>query len=508
MVVFQRVYQPVALPTSTRLERLSLLILVPIIGFLTLANLATYPTMSGWDEGAYLQMSRNLARYGEYATRNGDVYERLTPAGGTGPTLIVPVALALQLGGDRLLAARSVAVIYALIAIIGVYLLLRQIAGWPAAVVGVLLFVVAGDSTSDMLWAFRQVLAEAPAFAFIMFGMWAWVKSWQGSRGWLIASGILIALAVVTKNQFLWLLGPGFALVTIVDRLYYRRLSWIHGLVPVGGAIVGYGSWFLLSLWIVGPVARPAYLEALWALATATGANGDLERWFHSVKVFFKNPQSAIAVVAIAYGLYSSRERSSRGLTRLMLSVFAAVGVLEFFAMAIPYPRYLYAPLGFALMCGALLIDDLACWVASRWHSSMPLRAIVIGLLVVLIAGPRIMQHIQRILTTNDTSAERFAAVLDEMVPAGSKVMTWEWEVEFFSQSKFVHPPNRLFPAMLDALDERIDPIIYQPRVPPDVKYLVIGPFGYWVFESALKQRPYRLLTNIGEYHLYQFLDE
>jgi 4-amino-4-deoxy-L-arabinose transferase-like glycosyltransferase len=505
MTELQHAQKPATVTTSTRLELVALLILVPIVGFLFLANLATYPTISGWDEGAYLQMSRNLVRYGEYATRNGDVFERLTPAGGTGPTLIVPVALALRLGGDNLIAARSVMAIYALIAIVGVYLLMRQIAGWPAAIVSVLLFAVAGDRTYDMLWAFRQVLAEAPAFAFTMFGMWAWVKSWQGSRGWLIASGVLIALAVITKNQFIWLLGPGFALITIIDRLYHRRLRWIHGLVPIGGAIIGYGSWYLVSLWIVGPVARPAYLETLRSLAAATYVHGDPERWFHSVKVFFKNQQSAIAVVAIAYVLYSSRERSSRGLSRLMLSVFAAVGVLGFFTMAIPYLRYLAAPLGFALMCCALLVDDLATWVAKRWRSSLPLRPVVIVLLVALIAGPSIMQHALRILTTNDTSAERFAATLDEMVPTGSEVMNWEWEVEFFSQSKFVHPPNRLFPALLDALDERIDPIIYQPRVPTDIEYLVIGPFGYWVFEAALKQRPNRLLANVGEYYLYQF---
>jgi 4-amino-4-deoxy-L-arabinose transferase-like glycosyltransferase len=219
MAELEHIHQPAAATISTRLELVVLLILAPLVGFLLFANLATYPTISGWDEGAYLQMSRNLVRYGEYATRNGDVFERLTPAGGTGPTLIVPVALALQLGGDNLIAARSVLAVYALIAIVGVYLLMRLIAGWPAAIAGVLLFVVAGDRTYDMLWAFRQILAEAPAFAFTMFGMWTWVKSWQGSRGWLIASGILIALAVVTKNQFIWLLGPSRVILTIIHRL-------------------------------------------------------------------------------------------------------------------------------------------------------------------------------------------------------------------------------------------------------------------------------------------------
>ena len=51
-------------------------VMVILVAFFLLTNLATYPTISGWDEGMYLQFAHNLAYYGQYATRNGDVFER------------------------------------------------------------------------------------------------------------------------------------------------------------------------------------------------------------------------------------------------------------------------------------------------------------------------------------------------------------------------------------------------------------------------------------------------
>jgi 4-amino-4-deoxy-L-arabinose transferase-like glycosyltransferase len=505
MTGLQQVQQATTIARSRPREQLMLLILVPFVGFLSLANLATYPTISGWDEGTYLQFGSNLARYGEYGTCNGDTFERLIPAGGTGPTLIVPVALALQLSSHSLVAARLVVVIYFLIAVVGVYVLMRQIGGWPAAGVGVLLFIVAGDSTYDMLWASRQVLAEAPAFAFLMFGLWTWIKSWHGNRTWLIASGILIALAVITKNQLLWVIGPGFALTIIIDRLYFHQLNWAHSLVPLGGAILGYGVWYVVALWIVGPTAQTSYLEALSALAAATYLHGNVGRWFYNLQEFFEHPQSWVAMVAIVYGLYRGRERSAASLARVALPIFASVGVAGFILQAIAFPRYELLPLAFALLSCALLIDDLAGWAARRWRSNVPWRVIVIALLTAALAGPRIVQNVQRILTTNDTSAEQFAIQLDNTVPPDAEVLNWEWEIEFYSRSKFVHPPFRLFPALLDALDQRYDPILDQPCIPSGTKYLVVGPFGHPVFDSTLEQRRHRLLVNEGPYYLYQF---
>src|SRR5262245_59230570 len=88
-----------------RSEIVLLILIGPVILFLVLANLDGYPTISGWDEGMYLQFASNLAYHGEYATRSGDTFNRLIPAGGTGPTLIVPVGLALWLSGDSLAPA-------------------------------------------------------------------------------------------------------------------------------------------------------------------------------------------------------------------------------------------------------------------------------------------------------------------------------------------------------------------------------------------------------------------
>jgi hypothetical protein len=500
----QRVASVTTPPRSPHWEQLMLLILVPIVGFLSLVNLATYPTISGWDEGIYLQFGNDLAQYGEYGTKNGDTFERLIPAGGTGPTLVVPVALALQLSSNSLVAARSVIAIFFLLAVAGVYVLMRQIGGWPAASIGVLLFIIAGNNTYDMLWASRQVLAEAPAFAFLMFGLWAWLKSWHGNRTSLIASGVLIALAVITKNQLLWIVGPGLTLVIIIDRLYYHQLNWAHGLVPLGGAILGYGLWYLVALWIVGPTAQASYLEALKSIAAATYLHGNFGIWLYNLKVFFKNPQSWVAIVVIVYALYRGRERSSANPARVVLPIFASVGVAGFISQAITFPRYGLVPLAFALLACALLIDDLASWTAQRWRSNVPWRVIVIALLTTMLAGPGIIVNMQRILTTNDSSAAQFAARLDETVPEDSEILNWEWEIEFYSNSKFIHPPFRLFPALLDALNHRYDAILDQTRIPSEVKYLVVGPFGHPVFDPALEQRDHRLLVNIGPYTLYQ----
>jgi hypothetical protein len=164
----------------------------------------------------------------------------------------------------------------------------------------------------------------------------------------------------------------------------------------------------------------------------------------------------------------------------------------------------LLTPLGFALLCCALLIDDLARWVAKRARPEAVWRTVVVVLLVAVLSGPRMVQNAQRILTTNDTSAQQFATQLDQIVPAGSEVLNWEWEIEFYSDSKFIHPPFRLFPALLDALDQRYDAILDQPRIPAGVEYVVVGPFGHWVFDDTLAEQDHRLLVNEGEYSLYQ----
>ena len=187
-------------------EVMVIVFILPLVMYLAFINLTGYPTISGWDEGMYLEFAHNLVYHGEYATLNDGVFERLAPVGGTGPTLIIPVGLALWLGNNSLAAARSVMGIYLLMAVASVYALVRQINGSLAAMCGVIFFLVAGYPNYGTLWIGRQVLAEIPALAFTLVGLLIWIESWQRGMGWLIVASVSLALAVVTKNQLIWII--------------------------------------------------------------------------------------------------------------------------------------------------------------------------------------------------------------------------------------------------------------------------------------------------------------
>lgn len=483
----------------------TLLIFLTIL--LLLANLESYPTISGWDEGMYLEFAHNLIYHGEYATRNGDIFERLIPVGGTGPTLIAPVGLALWLSNNSLLAARMVIFVYSLMALLGLYLITYRIGGRFAAIASIPLFLTAGYTSYDTLWMGRQVLAETPAFAFMLFGLWLWFKSWQGSLRGLLVSGLLLGLAVITKNQFIWVLGPTFALLVLADLLYYRQLTWLQRLAPLVGIGVGYGAWLLVSLWLVGSANRADYLETQSYLMATTFLHVGPERWVANLKFLYQSGQWLIFFVAVAYALFRSRPRTRQGLQLLTLPLFAGMAMLSFVALSLPWARYLYPPLALGALCSALLLSDLTRWATLRWKLGSLQAAALLALFLILLTGPRLIQNGQRIATTHDNSAARFATLVDEQTAPGSDVLNWEWEIEFYSQRPFRHPPYELFPAMIDQVyNQRTSPLLEEPRLPEEIEYVIVGPFAdeIEVFDAALEQRPHRLILSEGPYQLYQ----
>lgn len=475
-----------------------------VLPFLTV-NLGDFPTLSGWDEGIYLQFASGLARDGEYGTRNGGAIQRMMPPSGTGPALVVPVALALKLAGSSLVAARLVVVAFLLIALGAAYLLLRETGGLTAAIAGSILLLAAGAPAFGTLWLGRQVVGEIPGLAFTLLGLWTWTRSWRRRSGWLIAAAVLMALATVAKHQLIWILCPSVALLWVLDRLYYRQLRWFEPLVPIAGMLAGYGLWFLVTLWIIGPGERADYVATQWAVTAAVFLNGGLERCDRNLRFLYRTGQWAPALVALAYCVYRSRARTLAGLRVLVLPLLACVLFLSYLRLGLPWPRYVYSPLAVSALCVALLLGDVAGWVGRRWR---PLAgAVVLALAVGLLAGPRLVADARRILTTHDRSATRFAERLDDQVPAGTPVLSWEWELEFFSSRLFVHPPFRLFPAMVDEIySRRADPILRQPRIPPGIDYVIVGPFATEtrLFDDDLTGRAFRPIVVEGPYTLHR----
>ncbi len=484
------------------------IILAVIVLYACFANLGQYPVISGFDEGIYLQFAQNLAQYNQYASLSGGQFYPLDPVGGTGPTLILPVAVALSASQGSLEAARLVMALYLLATVAAVYLLVKQVSGWLSAVLSVLLFLVAGVATYDTLWLGRQVLAEIPALAFFLWGLWAWLKSWKGSRGWLFLSAALLALAIITKNQLLLLVFPALFLLAIADHFYYRQLSWLDFAIPVGGLLVGYASWQLISWLIVGPAAWPAYAQEVSALTRASFMHFGLSQWKANLKAFLSGSVPwLLSLAAILYGLSLGRKKGRAGLEQVVLPLLAAIALANFLIFNLPWPRYLYLPLALSALVAGIFILDASRWIAARLKLTGLWTGAIVAVAMIISVGPSFVGDFQAIRTTHNTDASVFAAALDRRVPKGDEVLTWEWEVEFYSHSNFVNPPYRLFPALLEQIyNQRTEPILAQPRIPGNIQYLVVGPFDEQVkvFDREIASRHPKSLVSVGPYTLYQ----
>ncbi|MEZ4672502.1 MAG: hypothetical protein R3E39_31760 [Anaerolineae bacterium] len=108
---------------------------------------------------------------------NGTTFERLYP-NLMSPTLILPLGIGLSLTQYSLVGARLVAALYLLAAVAGICTGETGIWG-ITAIISIFLFLMAGHTTFDTPWTGRQGNGEIPALVFLVWGLWAWIKSWH-----------------------------------------------------------------------------------------------------------------------------------------------------------------------------------------------------------------------------------------------------------------------------------------------------------------------------------------
>ncbi|HEX5165522.1 MAG TPA: hypothetical protein VFV93_09015 [Thermomicrobiales bacterium] len=478
------------------------------VGVLLLAtwNLGRYPIISGWDEGIYLEFASNLANHGAYASNEAGTFNHLTPVGGTGPTIILPVAAAISIGDGDLAVARLPMALFLIFMVVSACLLARTIGATGAALAVIPLILTAGYKSIDTLWLGRQVLADVPALALMLFGLWCWIRSWSGGWRWLISASMFLGLSVVTKNQMILALGLALVVVAIVDRLYYRQLQWRHSIVPVISVGGCYLLWVIASLVIVGADGRDTYLENQRALSQAQFLNVSPSRISMNAKLLFADGQWLIALIAIGICLIASRQRTMDGLRRFVLPLITAISLVAFVGMSVPWGRLLYVPLALTAICVAVAVSDSLRWLdAVRGQNWV--RNGVIGLVVVAaLTGTRLLDDVRLIRTTDDRHAEEFAVLIDSTIPHDAIIHNWEWEIDFHSSHTFSHPDFRLFPALINEVyGGPSHPIVGEPRIPA-VEYVIVGPFATQtaVFADALDERDATVRLQHGPYALYQ----
>ena len=487
-------------------EDIVLLVLLPVILFFNFYNLANYPVTSGWDEGIYLQFSRNLALHGIYGSTDGDHFHVLTPTGGSGPIVIVLIGMIFKSFGQSLLNARLVMACFLFLATVSLYILIRLISRWEIALASIFLFLVAGYETYDTYWLGRQVLSEIPALFFLFLGYLFLLKSFQRNRiANLLVAMILLGAAVVTKNQLIWILVPSLGMMTVLDLYYYRQKYWWHFGAALISIIIFYFLWLSVSLIMVGS-ERAFFLEAQNSVFKALYLHINLMRVLNMGKMFIKSGFFIPITIAWIYTLFATRKKDSQGLIRAFFLSTAGVGLFCSLALSIPWPRLLYMGIVLSIPVIALFLADIMKYLQNHPVPIKRYSTLAVYLGLAIFTFVKLYFDARLILRTQDHSAEEFAQVVDRIVLDNEHILNWDWEVEFYSQRTFIHPDFRLFPAILNHAYNFVEvPILYEPRIPDEIHYVGIGPFtsGFLIFNNELEQRHGVIIHQIGDYALY-----
>lgn len=471
-------------------------------------RLDRYP-QTWFDEGIYLQVSRNVVERHEYFARSADGVRDYTPVVGVGPTLLLPIALALKLGGASLGAARVVPLLYLAAASALLFLAARRLFGARDAFLS--LALVATLPSLDWFATGRQALGEVPAFAFLLLGgLLAFRARTQAA---VAVAGTILGLAMVTKGQYLLILPPAIVVVAVVDHLdgRARPLRW-HATLLVG-ALAAYAAWIAALLLVMGPAHIVENVRLLRQASAGALIVFDVRRMAAAFKLLLGPSSFMLVAPAMLAGIVAMRNaRGDRRLALTAIWTFAALWLGWFALASIAWPRYAFPGIALsALFMGWLVghvLDALPRRIGERFAAHARARAlsrVAGGALLCLAFAILGWRELAPIARAGGEQPQRFAAVLDASVPPGAIVDAWEPELGFLSDASLQYPaPGSLDEAVRERWLGQGSTPDFSDQVNGD--YLVIGPFARWVgvYATAATSPRYVLVQRVGDYELYR----
>lgn len=486
--------------------------------FIALYNLSAYPT-TWFDEGSHLHVPKTLVRFGVYADYSSDGFRYFGPTIGVGPTVMLPIAGMFQLFGIDLWQARFVIALY-LVATIGMlYILAWQLGGHRLAIVTIFL-LVASRGVSLVEYG-RQVLGEVPGLFFVVAGLALWFSVWE-KAGWrrLGLVGLLFGLAMVTKNQYLLVLGPALLLAWIGNLVYYRvapqRTFLIPGIVAAGC----YALWQVYMIVYLGP----ATANENWAMlrtATAGAAfvfSPELVRRsigeLLSIKVYLGS-----LIPILLYSLFLIAPRRREGQLWGILFLIMVVNLLWYVVASIGWLRYAFLGLVVAGLFAARFFYDITygftldvkpLWTVLRKGSTIDAREAVRWMAIIWLAimiGAPLAKTVQQIIRPDFNAPAAMADYLNQHIPTDAIIETWEPEMGFLTDHNYHFPPPGLLNQAVGYvwLDAPSPGAAYTYVETQSPEYVLVGAFSGWVdmYSPQTLTDKYELVTEIDEYHLY-----
>jgi 4-amino-4-deoxy-L-arabinose transferase-like glycosyltransferase len=504
-----------------RLVAIGLLIAAPFLAFYNL----DYNPRPWFDEGSALSVSKTLVEDGVYAVRNLDSYQTFGPIQSVGPTVLVPIALSFRVLGVGLLQGRIVTSLYLLLEGVVFYLLGRELFDRRAALIAVILLL--GSPAAAFLQQGRQALGEGPALGFFLTAWLVWVRSNQKSQHrHFILVGLLLGAAMVTKIQYILSGFVAFAIMIILDLVYYRqgnvRRLVIVGLTASACVAVWYG-------WQVAYFGRETFLENLNSLrqlaASTTGFRVDLT--LDSIKFLFGPDSDHLyyfwGLPALAYIGLLGLKRTQMGFAIGFLVIFAGLWLAYYLFWGLPWMAYIFVPATIsALFVGKLWYDITSALampspdLGPDMQRVQPARVIALWAIVAVMgitAAYSLQSRIRVNVLDRDTAPQQVAAFLNQTVDKSTVIETWECELVLLTNHKY-HFPDQLLLAQTHAAvyhgnvqDHTLGMNYFLAHQPG---YVVVGWFARWmtIYNVDFLAEHGCLLKTIGQgearYEIYQ----
>lgn len=484
-------------------------LLIPVVALLGLWHLDRYPR-TWFDEGMYLQVAKNFAQGNLYAVQSADGTIDYAPIIGVGPTVLMPAALAIRLGGASLEVARLISSLALIVATILLYLIARRLFGRPAAACAVVLLYAM--PAIEWLATGRQLLGEVPALALLLGGG---LLAWQlPGRVAPVVGGLILGLVLMTKGQYLLILPVSICALALFDRLFTRQrpLGWYAALLA--SALATYAAWFLFMLVFLN---QGQILDNFRQLRASSGGAlliFDRERMRAGLGLLL-GPRSFLLVLpATFYGLWLTRQATGeRRLALAALWIFQTLWLGWFTFASIAWPRYAFP----ALVINTIFMGALV----ARWGSAvsaglqrregrLPVAAgaLLLTLFALLVARGAWLA-ITPLAHADQREPQAFAREVERLVPAGVAIDGWEPEVGFLLDRPIQHPPlgtlDRVVRAhWLESSSGQATLVDLTDQLAED--YLIVGPFARWVgvYDRAIGSSMYRLVAKVGAYELYR----
>ncbi|NWG15404.1 MAG: glycosyltransferase family 39 protein, partial [Chloroflexi bacterium] len=439
------------------------------------------------------------------------------PAVGVGPTVMLPVAALFNLFEVSIPLARLAIVVYGFVALAALYGLSRRFMGhWPALTAVALVLLSPG---TDFPYNSRTVLGEVPGIAFLLAGLWLWLRPETRRLPGLVAVGLLIGLACITKNQYALFILPALLLAWISDLVWYKRRGWLYFVVP--GAIAGalFFGWTLVVLVALGGqgdlAANLATLRRAAAGAFFMFNPAAIER---AVSFLMDGGvYSAMFIPALLYGVFLSVRRDDDGQQYGILMLFI-LGGTAMFLTSLGWGRYAFAPVVLGSVLVARLFADLTGGRRFDWSG---LRRLARGetatpavIALVLLCGVAInagllplYARVHAVFDHGSGDAYTLAEYLDANVPRDALIETWEQELAVLTDHAYHYPPQVILAYAVAETWEGATPArdLYDFRESGTPDYVIVGPFGkYTLIYSPERLEDYDLIYTAGAYDVYR----